>query len=234
MNLNKILMVALALVSGNAAQGQTTLLGWEFTGVAESAVSVTATTVGSNIGTSAPSGILSRGSGAAAPGSPSSSAFGASGFTATDLSGALAASDYFTFSVTINSGSSMTLTSVVMRLFDTTSGPTNAALFSSVGGFTQSSAAIQTFALTGNANNDQSITLSSGSFSNLTGTVEFRLYAYGGSGGSTDKLRFRNLSGNDLVLNGTVSVAAVPEPSTYAALCGAIALLAAIYRRRKA
>jgi hypothetical protein len=37
-----------------------------------------------------------------------------------------------------------------------------------------------------------------------------------------------------LVLNGTVSVAAVPEPSTYAALCGAIALLAAIYRRRKA
>lgn len=211
--------------------GQTTLIGWNVNGVPEGATTLTATTFGTHISTSSPSGLLSRGPGASAPGSPSSNAFGASGFSATSLNNAIAAGDYFTFTLSADSGYSLSLSTVTLRLFNTTSGPTNAALFSSVGGFSSGSAAITSFSLTGNANNDQTITLSSGSFSNLTGTVEFRLYAYGGGTSTTDKLRFRDLTGNDLTVTGTLS--AIPEPSTYAAIAGAVSLLGTVYWRRR-
>ncbi|MBI5380403.1 MAG: PEP-CTERM sorting domain-containing protein [Opitutae bacterium] len=212
-------------------RAQTVLLGWDVNGTSEDALTLTATTRASQISSSGASGILSRGSGAALPGVPSSNAFGASGFTATSLTGAMSGNDYFSFSITVNDGYSLSLTSISMKMSDTTNGPTSAALFSSVGGFSSTSSAIQTWSLTGNASNDQTITLSSGAFTNLTGTVEFRLYGYGGDTGTTDKLRFRNLAGNDLALCGTLS--AVPEPSTYAALTGAAVFAVTAWRRRR-
>jgi hypothetical protein len=207
-----------------------TLIGWDVSNATESdsTLSSDITTIDTNIS----SGILSRGAGAAAPGSPASKSFGASGFSATDLSGALTNGDYLTFSITVNSGFSMSLTSVAMKLFATTNGATGGALFSSVGGFSSTSDAISTFSINGNANNDQSISLSSGSFSNLTGTIEFRLYAFGGSTGSTDKVRIRNLTGDDLVIVGTTAISAVPEPSTFAFLGGLATLGFAVVRRR--
>ena len=225
-------LLALPVALSAVARAQTVLMGWDVNGTTESATSLTAATFGSNVSQSSPSGVLSRGTGAASPGNVSSNAFGASGFTATTLDNAIAASDYFTFSITVNSGYAMTLSSLTIKLNDTTNGPTGGALFSSVGGFASSSAAIQSFTLTGNSSNDRSITLSTGSFSNLTGTVEFRIYAYGGAGSSsTDKLRVRDLSGNDLTISGTVS--AIPEPATVATWLGAFALGAAVIAKSR-
>ena len=222
-------LVALWVALTAMVRAQTTLVGWDVNGTTESATSLTAGTFDSNISQSSPSGVLSRGAGAASPGNAAGNSFGASGFTATTLTNAITAGDYFTFSITVNSGYAMTLSSLTMKLFDTTSGPTNGAVFSSVGGFASSGSAIQSFTLTGNANNDQSITLSAGSFSNLTGTVEFRIYAYGGGSSSTDKMRIRDLSGNDLVISGTVS--AIPEPETTGICFGAFALGAVMLMR---
>ena len=226
----KILWFLAASVALSAvACAQTTLVGWDVNGTTESATSLSAATFAPNVSQFSPSGVLARGAGAASPGNVSSNAFGASGFNATALDNAFSASDYFTFSITVNSGYAMTLSSLTIKLNETASGPTNGALFSSVGGFASGSAAIQSFALTGGTSNDQSVTLSTGSFSNLNGTVEFRLYAYGGGSTSTDKLRIRDLSGNDLTISGTVS--AIPEPGTVAAWLGAFALSAAVMAR---
>lgn len=213
------------------SDAQTVLLGWDVNGTSESAASLTYSTIGAHIGSGAPSGLLARGSGAATPGSPSNNTFGAAGFTATDLSGALAANDYFTFSISVAAGFTMSLTSIGFKMSETPTGPTNASLFSSVGGFTSTASTISSWTLPAGTTSDQSIVLSSGSFSNLTGTVEFRIYAFGGGGSTTDKLRFRNLTGDDLIISGTVT--AVPEPATTVAIVAGAALVgAALYRRR--
>ena len=215
-----------------SGQAQTTIVGWDMNGVSEDVNMLGAATFATGIGATAPSGVLSRGAGAALPGLTASNAFGASGFSSASLSTALAGNDYFSFSFAVDTGYSVTLSSITLKMFATTNGPTNAALFSSVGGFASTDVAIQLWPLTGNANNDQTITLSSSAFANLTGTTEFRLYAYGSGTASTDKLRFRNLTGNDLTLTGTVS--AVPEPSVYASLTGAAAFAATlVFRSRR-
>jgi len=227
-----ISILFLSLFSAAATQAQT-LIGWDVAGITESATSVTydSGTLGAHISTTSPSGVLSRGSGAAAPGSPSANTFGASGFNAANLGSALTNNDYFTFSISVASGYQMSLTSVSFKMSETTNGATNAALFSSVGGFSSAGMAIATWATPSGTTSDQSITLSGGSFSNLTGTVEFRIFAYGGNSSSTDKFRLRNLSGDDLIIAGSVS--AIPEPATYAALLGAASLAGAFAHRRQ-
>lgn len=223
-----LLTLALFVVSAVAAQA-VTLSGWDVSPVSEDAASpLSAGTIAAGISNVAPSGQLSRGPGAGSPGNPASSVFGASGFDAGDLSLALSASDYFTFSIAPTSGNQMTLQNVIYKLSATTSGATGGALFSDVGGFASTADAISTFGITGGTNNDNSISLGA-SFQNLTGPVEFRLYFFGGGGSTTDKVRFRNLSGDDLIVDGTVGP--IPEPSTL--LCALFgAGLFAIRRRR--
>lgn len=68
-------------------------------------------------------------------------------------------------------------------------------------------------------------------------TLAFFAYGTGTAGsiggtsavGSSGTVRVGNITGNDLVLNG--SVTAVPEPSTYAAIFGTVAVAVAILRR---
>lgn len=221
-----LLTLALVGIAAVAAQGAT-LLGWEVTGGTESDASLAAVTVAPGISSTSPSGTLSRGAGAALPGSPAGNTFGASGFNAVDLAGALSADDYFTFSITPNGGNQMTLQSINYKLFATTSGATGGALFSSVGGFASTGAAISTFPISGNANNDNTIALGV-PFQNLSSAVEFRLYFFGGGNNTTDKVRFRSLAGDDLIIDGSV----IPEPGTLLSLAFGAGMLTFVRRRR--
>lgn len=223
----------LFVVSALFAQGlfaQVTLLEWDMSGVDQSTVTLTAGTVATNISSTSPSGVLSRGAGASLPGSTGSNNFGASGFDSASLAAAITANDFFSFSITVNSGFTMSLTNLEFNMQRTSGGPTNAAVMSSVGGFTDGSEVSSYTVSSATGGGDQSIVLSS--MSNLSGTVEFRVYGWGGGGGTTDKFRFRNLSSGDLEITGTTA-SAVPEPASFASLMGIFALGFIKFRRRR-
>jgi hypothetical protein len=63
-----------------------------------------------------------------------------------------------------------------------------------------------------------------------SGSMEFRLYAYGATGGS-GMVSFGFLEGNDLRIGGSVA-SAIPEPATYAWCAALVALGGALRWRR--
>ena len=128
---------------------------------------------------------------------------------------ALDANEYFTFTLTPNSGFQLNLVSFVYVAQASGTGPTSFSFRSSTDSFGSS---IDTPTSTG-----ATISLSSGSFQSLTGSTEFRLYAWGGTGGT--------FSVNSFTFNGSLS--AIPEPSTYAAIFGALALAGTVWHRRR-
>ena len=165
------------------------------------------------------------------------------GHQSSNLSAALSAGAYATFSIAPTAGNALSLSSIDVATFtQTADGLTFNVVFSldnnnfsdpakvkSVGTINPVSAgwsgATTTFDLTGVAE-----------LQSITGTTEFRIAYYGG--GQYYQLGFGQIAGanNDIALNGTVApVAAIPEPSTAAMLggLGAIAFAATI-RRRKA
>lgn len=221
-----------AWVSGAGAQS--VLLEWDMSGVDQSTATLAASVIASNISSSSPSGVLSRGAGAALPGSTGSNNFGASGFNSTSLADAITNGDYYTFSVTAASGFALNLSAIEYNMEITTSGPTNGALFSSVTGF-GSANAIATYGIsTSTGGGDQTVTMTGlTALQGVTGTVEFRIYAWGGGSGTTDKFRFRNLSSGDLQISGTVVSSPVPEPAAYAALTAGIVLAGVVMRRKR-
>ena len=71
------------------------------------------------------------------------------------------------------------------------------------------------------------VDLSDPAYQSISSTVTFRIYVYDGNLTSATRL----VALDNVVLNGTVSVPSVPEPSTYALLTGIAGLLAAGFRR---
>ncbi|MEM7390910.1 MAG: PEP-CTERM sorting domain-containing protein [Verrucomicrobiota bacterium] len=129
---------------------------------------------------------------------------------------------YLTISITVNPGFEMDLTSLDISERVTPTGPTTGEIRYSVDGFASSLG-------TGPLNmsmtfTNQSLPLND---NNLTGTIEFRLYA---SGAANAMGAFQV---DNIVLNGTIlpSGSSVPEPSTFALLAGSGILIA--LRRRK-
>jgi hypothetical protein len=108
-------------------------------------------------------------------------------------------SDYFTFMLTPDNGFSLQLTSLAYNGQKSGTGPGTFALRSSLDGFT---ANIGSPAITGNL-----IDLSAPEYQEITGSIEFRLYAWGGTAAAG------TYSVNDFVFEGIVN-AAVPEPAT--------------------
>src|SRR5690606_32064214 len=103
-------------------------------------------------------------------------------------------------------------------------GKFNVALLSSVTDFS-SSDALDIYSFTTVSPSAHSITLSSiPALQNVIGTVEFRLYGWRDSAG-TSTFRIRSNAGYDLTISGSTTLAAVPEPSTYAAILGGVALV---------
>lgn len=166
-------------------------------------------------------------------GTPSSANnFGSNGWNVTDVFSP--DDDYISFSLTPDEGFQLTLTDISWnRINASSTGPGNGRWGYSIGG---DAWVYQTdFAIT-TAN-------AAGSWDfvdveNVTEEVEFRFWAYGatsaggGTSAGTGSVNYRNgAAGDDLVLNGSVSV--VPEPSVLALLSlGGIAVLR-FSRRRK-
>lgn len=134
------------------------------------------------------------------------------------LAGAVASNHYMEFSLTVASGYELNLDSIDMKGEATASGCSNVVLMTSIDGFIAGQEIASAYSAnegTGGFDTDSSgfgapIDLSAAKYQDLTGSLSFRLYGWDSTSGS-GATYIRNLSGDDLVINGTVE--AVPEPT---------------------
>lgn len=168
---------------------------------------------GGTIGTASPGSAMSGGGGGAY--------FVASNWRSSD-------GNFFYFTLTPANGYSLSLTNLSFYYLATSSGPTNATITSS---FDNHTSALASFSLSRAATSsllaaDWKHATSSITLASLAQPVTLRINATGATG-SSGGLRI-----DQVILEGTTNVAAIPEPSTYAAVAGLIALLGAELRRR--
>ncbi len=218
------LLGGLLLAFETAAYGQ--LVAWEITGANASVINPQPA---GSLAAHVAGGSLTLGSGVSA--SNTSDFFSANGFNTTSLAAAISGGDYLSFTITPAAGYALNISSVSFNS-GVSSAVTNfnAALLSSTTGFNPAGV-LHSYSFATTTPPTQSITLSgTAALQNVTGALEFRLYGWRDSAG-TSTFRLRSLSGNDLVVTG--SVTAIPEPGTYAVLLGAVALAGAVIRRRR-
>ncbi len=137
----------------------------------------------------------------------------------TSLGDAIVSSHYIEFTVAASAGYQFDLASIEMNGESGDSGPDNIALMSDVDGFLAGNEIASLTGLqgvTGGWDTDASgwgapIDLSGSQYQGLA-AVTFRIYGWNSSGATSSGIR--NLSGNDLVVNGTVK--AIPEPAVIA------------------
>lgn len=156
--------------------------------------------------------------------------------TQTTLAGAIAEEHYFQFAITVDSGFALNLTSIDLDAQSTSTGSDDGAFFTSIAGFSAGNEIAAVTGVSGNTGGFDSdasgfgaIDLSAAAYQNLTGTVTFRVYGYNTTSGA-GATYIRNLTGNDLVVNG--ALVAVPEPSAVFSLM-VVGLGSMITRRRK-
>ncbi len=164
--------------------------------------------------------------------SSASNTFGGSGFDQRSLSAAMAANDYLSFTVVPTAGRSLSLTSISL-LFGVSSAVTSfhVALATSATGFSVPEL-LWTFAFNTTLSPSQSISLVDYvELQDVTSALEIRLHGWRDPSGSST-FRIRDNAGYDLAIFGTVSeVAAIPEPSAYAAGIAALVAGAVMARR---
>ena len=150
------------------------------------------------------------------------------------LGGAITAGHYLQFTVTAANGFLMNLSNIEMNGQSSGTGADDVAVLSSIGGFVDTEVldSVSSIAdVTGGFDTDASgfggpIDLSGSGFQEIS-SVTFRIYGFNTSGGAGITY-LRNLSGNDLVINGRT--VAIPEPSTL--LLVSMASLGFMFRRR--
>jgi hypothetical protein len=129
------------------------------------------------------------------------------------LAGAIASEHYLEFALTVSGGYALNIDSIEMNGGGSSTACSNVVLLSSIGGFTSEQDDFSAYpanqtggfdAAAGNTNGfDGPLVITSAPYSNLTGTISFRLYGWNSTSGS-GATYLRNLSGDDLVVNGTV------------------------------
>ena len=146
---------------------------------------------------------------------------GGSFFTATTWTGAAPGSNYFQFTITPDSGYSISATTLTFGYRATPTGPTAYAIRSSADSYTANLAS-GSFTNDGNWSSVGSISIT---LSGLVSATTLRLYGSGASAaGGTLRV-------DDVGLSGTVT--AIPESSTYAAILGTLTLLGVVIWRRR-
>ena len=179
-----------------------------------------ASSTASDVSASVFSGL--NGTPATGSGSPVYSAgSGGSYFTATAWTGAAPGSNYFQFTITPDSGYSISTTTLTFGYRATPTGPTAYSIRSSADSYTANLAS-GSFTNDGNWSSVGSISIT---LSGLVSATTLRLY---GSGASTAGGTLRV---DDVGLSG--SVTAIPESSTYAAILGTLTLLGVVIWRRR-
>lgn len=126
------------------------------------------------------------------------------------LAGAIASDHYLEFALTVSSGYALNLDSIEMNGGGSSTACSNVVLMSSIDGFTDGQELASAFPanVTGGFDTDASgfggpIEINSAQYSNLTGTISFRLYGWNHTSGAA-VTSLRDLSSDDLVVNGTV------------------------------
>ena len=140
-------------------------------------------------------------------------------------------SEYVSVSLHANTSYELSLTSLSFKSSNSSTGPTSFSVALYVGNALQETSS--TFTSSSTTSTTSSMPTFTFNFSDLTGVaatslVEFRFYGWGGSSGA-GALKF-----DDIAINGTVSAAAIPEPSTFALLGGLGALGLASFSRTRA
>lgn len=226
-------LLSLALLAtGCAVQGQ--IISWDTTSVTGYGPSPFApTTANPNLTVVG----LTRGGGITTGGSPPAAVWGGTGFdtTASSAAAALAANEFVFFSSTANSGFSASYSSINANFRRTGTGPSSFQWQYSLDGtnYTNIGSIISYAGTDTNGFAQTSITLSGiSALQNVTAgtTTTLRLVAWGATG-ATGNWGFGKLAGDDLAING--SVTAIPEPSTYAAIVGAMVLASLIICRHR-
>lgn len=162
----------------------------------------------------------------------------------TTFANAFSVGNFVTFSVTANSGFNVTLDSISFQAAAATSTATVNRAFhlvseTSAGAFSASSTVLlsdktsnaggtmplQNATATNTVPKDYSVSLSSLAVVSEGTTRFFRFYIQADSAG-------QGIAFDDIVVNGTVSASAVPEPSSYALLAGGGLLGFTLFRRR--
>lgn len=126
------------------------------------------------------------------------------------LAGAIESDHYLEFSLAVSSGYALNIDSIEMNGGGSSTACSNVVLMSSIAGFTNGMEIASAYPAngTGGFDTDASgfggpIDVSSDAYSNRTGTISFRLYGWNHTSGAA-VTALRNLSGNDLVVKGTV------------------------------
>lgn len=155
------------------------------------------------------------------------------------LANAITSNDYFSFTVDVDSGFEMDLTSLAFDLGYTRNGGFEGKQFrtyvlTDIDGFTAANnLGFDTVDVDINGgslqypNGTATISLAGAQFQGITSSTEFRLYISDNTGSADYIHRIDNVT-----LNGAVS--AIPEPGTFALLGGLFALGSVMLRRRRA
>ncbi|WP_438481088.1 PEP-CTERM sorting domain-containing protein [Oleiharenicola lentus] len=228
----RLSVVSAILVFGCANAALAQLLAWDFTGESPSATS-TADIIAAHLDTGASFNTLTRGSTASA--STGANSFRTQGFQNNGIS--TANTDYFQWVISAANDYTLSLSSISARFAGTpayaaTPGvsmqfaySTDGSTFSLIG---------SPFSVTTTPSTSPTIDLSSIlALQNINAATSITLRFYASGQTTTGGWGFNSPSAgtHGLVLNGS-TIAAIPEPSTYAAVLGTVALVGVSMRRR--
>ena len=138
------------------------------------------------------------------------------------------ATDYVEFGFTVDSGFAAKLDKLYLGTKASGTGPQTVSVFTSLDNY---GAAIASFGEDGSNFVDSAIDLSA--FGDITGTLTFRLFGAGATGGA-GTLRVADYYANNTYYYDTITgnVAAVPEPESYAMIIAGLGLMGFVVRRR--
>lgn len=225
----KVLLVVLISCTGLGMANAQPIISWDTTGLTDYGPSPWTGTSNLDANLTLSLG-LSRGSGLDTGGTAAADIWGGRGMTTNDLNDAIAAGDFAIFTVQSETGYWVSFSSLDNNMRRSSTAADQFQWQYQIGSGSWLNAG-GSWSYTGTQTNGASqpqIDLSAiSALQNVTAPVSFRLVGWGGA--STGTWGFGRLSGNDLVVSGSVSL--IPEPSAVLFLGVGLGVLLARRRR---